>query len=532
MHRLIIVSVNDVYALDNLPRLASLVQRWKREPADRVIVPLAGDFVSPSLLSSIDAGRGMVDCLNAVGITHVVLGNHEDDIPAEELRLRLAELHAPCLGTNVLTGLDLPRHLVLEVGPIKVGLVGVVMDDPGVYRGKPFGGAELARANDAAVAEAGLLLAQGCRSVIAITHQTISEDEALAAAQAARTPPFPVIVGGHEHTPLLERVCGTWIVKSGAEAVEAVVTEVTWPDGDGPPVVVTRLDAVSQYPEDPAVRAKVDRHLEKVRELATATLLYLEGERTLSSVGTRREQASIGTLICSRLRDCLGASACLFNGGGIRGMREYRGRLTYGDIETEVPFDNEVIVVPLPGKVIREAVAFSRARAPFEFGGFLQVDDGMTVAPRHASGANVVTSIGGQPLEEDRLYDVAMVRELLFGLDHVDPLVAWGKANPAAIPPHGSGREPKMLLVQSFAISIWRELGGFDALDANHDEKVTPSEIARALSLRHPSQAPATVLADIVTRALDLDADRAISRREAAVVLTGYAGASTPKRSS
>lgn len=510
MPRLVIVSVNDVYALGNLPRLASLVRHY-RSTNEHVIVPLAGDFVAPSLLSSIDAGRGMIDCLNAVGITHVVLGNHEDDIPPEQLRLRLKELHATSLGTNILHGLDLPRHVVLDVGPVKVGLIGVVMDDPAVYRGKPFGGTDLARANDAAVSEANQLVRQGCRSVIAITHQSIADDRALAGLY-----PFPVIVGGHEHTPMLEKVKDTWIVKAGADAVQAVITEVEWPEGEGPPTVTTRLEAVSGYPEDPAVRARVDLHLEKVHELETATLLYLETGQSLSSVGTRRQQTSIGELICSRLRDCLGANACVFNGGGIRAMRDYDTRLTYGDIETEVPFDNEVIVVPLPGKVIRDAIAFSRARAPAEFGGFLQVDDRLLV-----DGSNRATSIDGQPLEEDRLYSVALVRELLFGLDHVEPLVAWGKANTALIPPAGSGREPKMLLVQSFAVSIWRELGGFDALDVDHDDKVTPSELLGALSRRHPSAAPSPVLADLVLRALDRDADRVISRTDAAALSAG-----------
>jgi 2',3'-cyclic-nucleotide 2'-phosphodiesterase (5'-nucleotidase family) len=499
MHRLVIVSVNDVYALEHLPRLASLVRHWRNDSADAMIVPLAGDFVAPSLLSSIDAGRGMVDCLNAVGITHVVLGNHEDDIPAEQLRLRLKELNAPCLGTNILSGLDLPRHLVLDVGEIKVGLVGVVMDDPAVYRGKPFGGTDLARAKDAAVSEANQLVAQGCHSVIAITHQSIADDRALAQAF-----PFPVIVGGHEHVPMLEKVQEAWIVKAGADAVQAAITQVVWDDA-GVPSTVTHLEPVSNYPEDPAVRAKVDLHLEKVKELETATLLVLEPGRSLSSVGTRRQQTTIGSLICSRLRDCLGAQACLFNGGGIRAMKNYDDRLTYGDVEGEVPFDNEVIVVPLPGKVIREAVAFSRAKAPLEFGGFLQVDDRMVVDER-----NQVTAVDGAPLDPERLYDVALVRELLFGLDHVEPLVTWAKASPALIPPSGSGREPKMLLVQSFAISIWRQLGGFDALDADRDEKILPSEIAAAVS--------SPVLADIIFRAIDLDADRVITRRDADAV--------------
>lgn len=503
-----IVSVNDVYSLENLPRLRSLVSHWRSAfPTDVLIVVLAGDFLAPSLLSSLDSGRGMVDCLNAVGVTHIVLGNHEDDLEPAELRSRLAELSPICLATNIRSGLDLPKHDIIDVGDgLSVGLVGVVMADPAVYRGKPFGAVELANANEAAIDEARKLLASGCAAVIPITHQSIADDRALAEAQ--RKPPFPAIIGGHEHTPMLVEVGGTWIVKAGTEATKAVITEIAWSSPGAVPSVTTRLDDVERYPEDLSLRGRVDMHMSRVRELATATLLRLHGEQ-LSSVGTRSRQTSFGTLICSRLRDALHAEACLFNGGGIRGSRTYTERLTYGDVEAEVPFDNEVVVVTMKGRVVYEAVAASRAKTPVESGGFLQVDDRMVV-----EGATVV-AIDGAPIELDRDYKVALVHELLLGLDNIDPLVRWAKENPALVPPAGSGREPKMLLVQSFAIAIWRELGGFDAVDTDKDDRITAADVAAAVVRLHPSQAPSPVLADLVVRAVDLDADRVISRQDA-----------------
>src|SRR5271165_6704328 len=115
--------------------MATLVRALSNDgAADRTLVVLAGDFLAPSILSSLDAGRGMVACLNAVGITHVVLGNHEDDVPVAELRERLRELHATCLGTNVHDFVPpLPAHAVVDVAApggrrVRVGLVGVVMD--------------------------------------------------------------------------------------------------------------------------------------------------------------------------------------------------------------------------------------------------------------------------------------------------------------------------------------------------------------------------------------------------------------------
>lgn len=509
--RLRIVSVNDVYLLDNLPRFRGLVDHYRTsDPADATLVVLAGDFLAPSILSSIDAGRGMVECLNAVGVDYVILGNHEDDLPTAELHLRLRELNAICLGTNVLSGLDLPKRASVEVGEgLRVGLVGVVMADPTMYRGKPFG-ADLAPANEAAWAEARRLLAEGCAAVIPITHQSLDDDRHLARSQQ---PPFPAIIGGHEHLPILEQVDGaTWIVKAGAEAVHAVVTDITWTDRGALAQVTTVLDDVARYPESAEIRAKVDKLLVPVRELSAATMLHLAPGTSLSSIGARAKQTSFGTLLCSRLRDALAADACVFNGGGIRASKTYLERLTYGDIEAEVPFDNEVVVATIPGAVIREAIAYSRRQAPFEAGAFLQVDDGVIVGP-----GNLVVSIQGEPLDPARGYRVALVRELLAGLDRIEPLVRWAKENPLAVPPLGCGREPKMILVQAFAVAIWRELGGFDAIDVNRDEKVTASEVAAAVSRAYPSQQPSTILADIVVRALDLDADQIISRADEAV---------------
>ena len=58
---LTLVAVNDVYDLEHLPKLRTLVDSVKAERAGgTVITTLAGDFLSPSVLSSLDRGRGMV----------------------------------------------------------------------------------------------------------------------------------------------------------------------------------------------------------------------------------------------------------------------------------------------------------------------------------------------------------------------------------------------------------------------------------------------------------------------------------------
>lgn len=77
-------------------------------------------------------------------------------------------------------------------------------------------------------------------------------------------------------------------------------------------------------------------------------------------------------------RDSHGAQ-CL-PGGGIRGNRDYPLDTEFfflSDLETEMPFNNELVVVDMPGHVLSEIVSFTRSFSfvdpPVEYGGFMQV---------------------------------------------------------------------------------------------------------------------------------------------------------------
>lgn len=106
--RLRIVAINDVYELHNLPKLQTFLSRLSYKPS---AVTLAGDFLSPSTLSSVDGGRGMVATLRATGLTHVSLGNHEQvskSHPYLHLSFFLVVIHILC--RNSRSGSS-PRHI-------------------------------------------------------------------------------------------------------------------------------------------------------------------------------------------------------------------------------------------------------------------------------------------------------------------------------------------------------------------------------------------------------------------------------------
>lgn len=519
-----IVSVNDVYSLDNLPRLQTLLMSLKQaQPADTQLVTLPGDFVAPSLLSSIDSGRAMVECLNAMGVTHVTFGNHEDDISPKELSKRVEEFRGCWLGTNI-TGFSPapPKCDVITVRApsgqsVRVGVVGVVMSDPLVYRGKPFGAEFVADANASALAETTRLLREErCDAVIPLTHQTMASDRLLAEAQVH--PRYPVILGGHEHEVLLEQREGTWIVKAGADAFHAAIIELQWPSatdatdalGLAQPTVTVQIVDLKDYPAEPALQARIEAHMASLRDLETATLVTIEPGKSLSSIRTRAQQTSLGSMLCTLLRDVLGADACVLNGGAIRASREYTERFTYGDLKTEVPFDNEVVVVRMEGCVLRDAIKASRSSAPRESGGFLQVDSNIVVDPV----THEITQITGEPLDPARLYAVALVRNLLLGLDRIAPLVAFAQTCQDRVPPEGSGQVIKQLLVAALVHALWHRLGSFEQIDTHRDGVVDSKELSDAIA-NATAQQRSSVTTGLVLAALDSDKDGVVSRSEA-----------------
>ncbi len=439
-----LVGINDVYSLANFPRLATLVATERsREPMDVFLCTVAGDFLAPSLLSSLDTGRGMVDCLNALGVTHVTLGNHEDDLRTEELVDRVADLSATVLLTNIREfGGRSAASAVIDAGGARVGLVGAVSSDPTLFRRPPFGGAIVGASNPAVVAESRLLRASGCSAIIALTHQRLAEDRVLRDTGAVN-----FIHGGHEHDGHIEWNLKAPIAKAPMNATAAVIASITIDLGArGQALVSTnvRLQSVADYAEDAGMRRRVERHLEPVRSLDSRVLLSLPKGVTLSSARSRTEQTNVGTLVCSRLRDELDADAALFNGGGLRGEGERRTQLTYADLRDEMPFDGVVVVVKLPGRVVQDAVRYSRTTLRGT-GGYLQMDDGCRV-----NELNELVTIAGGPLDTARTYRVAIVRDLLFGMDAIAPLIAFASAHNELIPGATTGIDAKVALLRTF----------------------------------------------------------------------------------
>jgi 5'-nucleotidase len=274
-----LLQINDHYVLEpvdggrrgGMARLATLVRDLKRENPNTIFA-LAGDTISPSVESARLKGAQMVAALNAVGLDFAAFGNHEFDFGPEVLVERMKESKFRWLAANVVDRRSgrpfggAPADVLVTLGGARVGLFGLTTPQA-AETSRP--GPDVAFGQPVAVAKdvAARLRAQGANIVVAVTHVTMAEDKAIAAAADV-----DVILGGHEHEPLVAEEGKTLITKAGSDAPYLVQVDV-WLTRDGRLVERSwRFREVSRRIEpDPAVEAlvrdyrrRLDRELDAV----------------------------------------------------------------------------------------------------------------------------------------------------------------------------------------------------------------------------------------------------------------------------
>jgi 5'-nucleotidase len=408
-----------------MARLATQVKRL-RAAHPHVVFAHAGDMLSPSPMSTVLRGAQMIAVLNALGLDVATFGNHEFDFGARVLRERMAESRFAWLSANVRErGEPRPfggaaRERIVERGGRRLGLFGLTTADAATTSA---GGADIDFADPIAEgkAAAGALRRAGAQLIVGVTHQHMQQDRAL-----ARVADVDVILGGHEHEPLIAEEGKTLVTKAGSDA-RYLVEVALWLRGDG--ALVERSwtfhEISTRLPEDPEVADVVrDFDTRLGRALATEigrTSVPLEARRA----PLRTTETNLGDFIADAMRARLSADVALVNGGGVRTDRVIpAGPLTRRDVLGLLPFTNVVMKLEITGARLREALEQGLSRVEREGGGFLHVS-GLRLAydPRLPTGRRVLAvEIAGAALDPARTYTAAVVDWIARGGDGITAL--------------------------------------------------------------------------------------------------------------
>jgi 2',3'-cyclic-nucleotide 2'-phosphodiesterase (5'-nucleotidase family) len=407
--------INDVYVADTmadgrggLARVATVHTRLSDQGP--IVFVLAGDVLSPSLLSKYYGGRQMVEALNAAKLDYATFGNHEFELDHDTLVVRIAAsnfkwISSNCTETN---GSPFPKVLpwdTLRISKHKVGLFGLTLI--GNYRRyvrciDPDSAAHLA---------IDTLSALGADLIVGITHQTVAADRDL----LSREPKLDLILGGHEHEAHDSVVSGRHVLKADANARTAQFVTLWGGKGQWRQAVgLVPID--SRLPSDTAVSRVVEGWEDSLR-------LRLGPERAIANTEapidardevSRKRESALGDLVADAIRAETGADVALINAGAMRLDDVIRaGPLTNYQLESIFLFADETRVVSfaVTGSRLRQLLEHGVSDSALGKGGFLQVSGvAFTYDPGRPSGKRLVGDVrrvGGAPISDGDTIRVA-----------------------------------------------------------------------------------------------------------------------------
>ena len=412
--------INDVYVADTLAdgsgglaRVATVRSRLTDQGPTLFV--LAGDVLSPSILSKYYGGRQMVEALNAAKLDYATFGNHEFELDRDTLIARIEASSFKWLSANCALADGTPFPGVQPWDTVRmsghlVGLFGLTLE--GSYRRYVV----CADPDSAARRAVDTLAAVGAELIVGLTHQTVEADRDL----LAREPRLDLILGGHEHEAHDSVVSGRHVLKADANARSAQFATL-WGGKEKWRQAVGLVQIDSRLPDDTAVARVTDAWSDSLRarlgpeRQVGATEVPLDARDAAS----RRRESALGDLVTDAARAGTGAEVALINAGAMR-LDDVipAGPLTNYQLESIFLFADETRIVrfPLTGERLRALLEHGVSDGSLGKGGFLQVsgvrfeydprrpsgariqgelrrDDGRTVAP----GDTLVVAFAGYP---------------------------------------------------------------------------------------------------------------------------------------
>ncbi len=369
--------INDVYVADTLSdgsgglaRVATVRNRLTDQ--GRVLFVLAGDFLSPSLLSKYYGGRQMVEALNAAKLDYATFGNHEFELDRDTLIARIDASSFKWVSTNctLADGAPFPKVLpwdTVRVSGHLVGLFGLTLQ--GDYR-------SYVRCGDpdsAAKAAADTLTALEADLIVGLTHQNVESDRDLLASE----PRIDLILGGHEHEAHDSVVSGRHVLKADANARSAQFATLWGGKGEWRQAVgLVTID--SRLPDDTATARVTAAWADSLRA-------KLGPERVVGTAAepidardaiSRNRESAIGMLVTDAMRAGTGADIALINAGAMR-LDDVipAGPVSTYQLESIFLFADEtrIVTFPLTGARLREVLEHGVSDAALGKGAFLQV---------------------------------------------------------------------------------------------------------------------------------------------------------------
>ncbi|WP_317367563.1 5'-nucleotidase C-terminal domain-containing protein [uncultured Tyzzerella sp.] len=376
---IIIYHTNDMHGtVKNLANVKTL-----RDNTKNSLLLDAGDCTQGSSLATYTQGEAIVDIMNATGYDAIVMGNHEFDFGSKKAVENMKKAKFTPLAANVV---DATGNLILngingnganvieEINGKRIGIFGLTTEET-YYKTNPknLNGTQFKDVIAVAKKQVELLKAEKVDAIVAITH--IGDDKSSSPTSldlAKQVDGIDLIIDGHSHTIIQEKVNDTTIVQTGSALKKLGKVTLNFNNKDVD-IKTELLDMETVVKENPANEevskvyntydANISKKLQKVIGNTKTDLYAFDKEGTRLC---RIEETPMGDLIADAMANSTKKLlenteyknlpiVALQNGGGVRANID-AGDITLEDVLNVLPFGNLISVKVVTPSILYNAL--------------------------------------------------------------------------------------------------------------------------------------------------------------------------------
>ncbi|KAI9144207.1 Metallo-dependent phosphatase-like protein [Paraphysoderma sedebokerense] len=369
-----------------IARIKTMLDKLRAERKNTYLFD-AGDQFQGTLFYNYYKGNVSAEYMNDFGYDVMTLGNHEFDDGPALLAKFIRMLKFPVVSANMDTSRNPDLHplvvpyTVLTKYNTRIGVIGYITNTTGFISNA---GSTITFFNAVEKVQAAVdhLKKQGIEKIVCVSHNGYFDDIWL----AERTKGISAIVGGHSHSLLLKNASvkgvvgtyptavknldgkNTYVVQAKSWGMYLGVFELEWNDQgdltkvDGDPILLDQ-----SIKQDPIVLAKVGKWREPFQKLAAEVLGTSNVALEIGTCNNFKTACYAGLLINQAMLKTYRGNysvIALMNGGGIRAGIGI-GEITWGQVQSMLPFGNALVMSTVNGTFIKQALENLAAKKNF-----------------------------------------------------------------------------------------------------------------------------------------------------------------------
>ena len=427
---IVILYENDVHcAVEGYSKLAAMKNELL-ETHTNVGVVSVGDFVQGGTLGAVSKGEYIVNLMNKVGYDAIALGNHEFDYQLPRLNELNAMSNTKFISCNFQKiGEDksyFEPYTIVSYGSVDIAYIAITtpetINSSSPTQFKNDKGELIYTFNESKlydIVQTNINAAEtaGADFVIALSHIGYDESGNLADITDVieNTDGFDVVLDAHSHSVIEEKVIkdksGDDVLLTSTGTKFEYIGKLTIKNG----AFDTELVEVESYTKtDPVVDAYITEINENYaqlgnRKIGESKVEFITHDKDGNRL-VRNAETNLGNFCSDALRVMTGADMSFVNGGGLRAPME-AGEVTFNDIFSVFPFNNQIVTAEISGQILIDFLEMAVMNYPEEDGSFPHMS-GVTFSVNKSIPTSVKVDANGFFEKVDGAYRVYNVKVL------------------------------------------------------------------------------------------------------------------------